>query len=77
MTPGPLQIILILVVALLLFGGRGKISAIMGDMAKGIRSFRKGLNEGEDEDKSDAKGRLEAKASEPIDVTPSEEKAKR
>ena len=31
--------------ALLLFGGRGKISDIMGDVAKGIRSFRKGLNE--------------------------------
>ena len=74
MTPGPLQIILILVVALLLFGGRGKISAIMGDMAKGIRSFRKGLNE-EDEEKADA-ARLAKDSSEPIDVTPAEEKAK-
>ena len=30
-------------VALLLFGGRGKISSIMGDFAKGIKSFKKGL----------------------------------
>ena len=32
-------------IAVLLFGGRGKISDLMGDVAKGIRSFRKGLNE--------------------------------
>ena len=31
--------------ALLLFGGRGKVSDLMGDVAKGIRSFRAGLNE--------------------------------
>lgn len=36
------------VVLLLLFGGRGKISGIMGDTAKGIRAFRDGLK-GEDE----------------------------
>jgi len=36
------------VVVLLLFGGRGKISGIMGDTAKGIRAFREGLK-GEDE----------------------------
>ena len=30
-------------VALLLFGGKGKISEIMGDVAKGVKSFKKGL----------------------------------
>jgi len=30
-------------VALLLFGGKGKISDIMGDVAKGIKSFKKGM----------------------------------
>lgn len=30
-------------VILLLFGGKGKISDIMGDFAKGIKSFKKGL----------------------------------
>jgi len=34
-------------VALLLFGGKGKISDIMGDVAKGIKSFKKGLNDDE------------------------------
>lgn len=41
------HILLIVVVAALLFGGRGKISGLMGDTAKGIRAFRDGLK-GED-----------------------------
>ncbi len=41
--------ILIVVVLLVLLFGRGKISELMGDVAKGIKSFKKGLNE---EDKS-------------------------
>lgn len=44
MAVGPLQIIIILVIALLVFGGRGKISSIMGDFGKGITSFKKGLS---------------------------------
>ena len=32
-------------VALLLFGGRGKVSDLMGDFGKGINSFKKGLSE--------------------------------
>jgi sec-independent protein translocase protein TatA len=35
-------------VALLLFGGKGKISEIMGDVAKGIKSFKKGMAEGDE-----------------------------
>jgi sec-independent protein translocase protein TatA len=34
---------LFLVVALVLFGGKGKVSDLMGDVAKGIKSFKKGL----------------------------------
>ncbi|MHB8884462.1 MAG: twin-arginine translocase TatA/TatE family subunit [Methylovirgula sp.] len=34
-------------VVLLLFGGKGKISDIMGDVAKGIKSFKKGLSDEE------------------------------
>jgi sec-independent protein translocase protein TatA len=33
------------VVILLVFGGRGKISEMMGDMAKGIKAFKKGMSE--------------------------------
>jgi sec-independent protein translocase protein TatA len=39
------------VILLLVFGGRGKISDMMGDVAKGIKSFKKGLSE---DDKADA-----------------------
>jgi len=35
------------VIVLILFGGRGKISELMGDVARGIKSFRKGLSEDE------------------------------
>jgi sec-independent protein translocase protein TatA len=37
-------LILLMVVALL-FGGRGKISGLMGDFAHGIRNFREGLKD--------------------------------
>src|SRR6266550_918865 len=39
--------ILVLAVGLLLFGGRSKVSDLMGDFAKGIKSFKKGLAEDE------------------------------
>ena len=35
------------VIVLILFGGRGKISELMGDVARGIKSFRRGLAEDE------------------------------
>ena len=38
---------LFLAVALLLFGGKGKISDIMGDVAKGVKSFKKGMSDDE------------------------------
>ena len=40
--------IIVLAVGLLLFGGRGKISELMGDFAKGIKSFKKNMAEPED-----------------------------
>ncbi len=47
--------ILVLAVGLLLFGGRGKISELMGDFAKGIKSFKKGLTEEEKAETEPAK----------------------
>jgi sec-independent protein translocase protein TatA len=40
--------LIVLAVVLVLFGGGGKISRIMGDMAKGVKAFKKGLKEEED-----------------------------
>ena len=42
------HILFAVVVIALLFGGRGRISGIMGDTAKGIKAFREGLK-GEEE----------------------------
>ena len=39
--------IIVIVLVLLLFG-RGKVSELMGDVAKGIKSFKKGMAEDED-----------------------------
>jgi sec-independent protein translocase protein TatA len=43
----PIHWIILLVVAAVLFGGRGKLSSIMGDAAKGIRAFKDGLKDEE------------------------------
>ena len=55
--------LIFLAVALLLFGGSGKISSIMGDVAKGIKSFKK------DEPKS-----IEATAAKPVQTAAAETK---
>ena len=41
----PWHLIIIAIIALLVFGGRGKISSIMGDAAKGIKAFRDGMKD--------------------------------
>lgn len=52
------QLLLVLLIVVLLFG-RGKISELMGDMAKGIKSFKKGLSEEEAPAEAAAKKSLE------------------
>ena len=46
MNPGPIQLIIVLVIVLLLFG-RNKIPQLMGDVAKGIKSFKRGMKDEE------------------------------
>lgn len=50
----PLHWIVLVLVVVLLFGG-GRISGLMGDVAKGIKSFKKGLADDEDDVASAAK----------------------
>jgi sec-independent protein translocase protein TatA len=45
----PFHWLLVVVVLLLLFGGRGKVSNLMGDFAKGIKAFKQGLKEDDKE----------------------------
>lgn len=59
-------LVLIVVVVLVLFG-RGKIASLMGEVGKGISSFKKGVQEGKLE--------LEAATDEAKDVTPESEKS--
>jgi sec-independent protein translocase protein TatA len=50
--------IIVLAVGLLLFGGRGKISDLMGDFAKGIKAFKKGMA---DDDKPEEASKADPK----------------
>ena len=55
-------------VALLLFGGKGKISDIMGDVAKGIKSFKKGMAEDDEVKPATPAPRLEGRPGAPVDA---------
>jgi sec-independent protein translocase protein TatA len=68
MAPSWIQMLIVVIVALLLFGGRGRISGIMTDMAKGIGAFRKGLKD-EEEPKAVDKEEM-------VDVTPKKDETK-
>lgn len=67
MAPSWIQLLIVVVIALLLFGGRGRISSIMGDMAKGIGAFRKGLKD--EETKPVTKDDM-------VDITPKKDETK-
>jgi len=58
-------LILIMVVALL-FGGRGKISGLMGDLAQGIRNFREGLKDPNDQRAIQEKQAADAKKADEV-----------
>ncbi|MEP0191630.1 MAG: twin-arginine translocase TatA/TatE family subunit [Erythrobacter sp.] len=67
--PGIWQMVIIALVILILFGG-GKIAGMMGEMGKGVSSFKKGLTE-EDDSPPAAKAQIEAPSK---DVSASETK---
>jgi sec-independent protein translocase protein TatA len=54
MSIGFWQIAIVVVLVVLLFG-RGKISSLMGDVAKGIKSFKKGMSDSTDSTNSTPK----------------------
>ncbi|MBB4570636.1 twin-arginine translocase TatA/TatE family subunit [Rhizobium leucaenae] len=55
--------LIVLAIALLLFG-RGKIPELMGDVAKGIKSFKKGMNDEEETPSQTTSRTVEHKADE-------------
>jgi sec-independent protein translocase protein TatA len=44
----PFQLLVVVVLGLIFFGGKGRVSSAMGDLAKGLRSFRQGLKDDPD-----------------------------
>ena len=45
--------IIVLIVVLILFGGKGKLSGIMGDFGKGLRNFKDQMKSKQEEDEND------------------------
>lgn len=66
------QILIIAVVVVLLFG-RGKISDLMGDVAKGIKSFKKGMAE---DDTDDAPKTIDHQTTESVSAEKTEDQSK-
>jgi sec-independent protein translocase protein TatA len=62
--------VIVLVVVLVLFGGKGKISALMGDFGKGLKSFKKGMKD--EENTADDPQKLPDEKSEAISQNTSE-----
>ena len=50
MSIGIWQVVLILLIVLILFGA-GKLPKVMGDVAKGVKNFKSGLKDEDDDDK--------------------------
>ncbi|HSM20183.1 MAG TPA: twin-arginine translocase TatA/TatE family subunit [Hyphomicrobiales bacterium] len=76
MSIGFWQIIIIVLLLVLLFG-RGKISDLMGDVAKGIKSFKKGMAEDEQEEETAEESEpkvIEHASEEPVAKTQAEAK---
>ena len=63
MSIGFWQIAIVVVLVVLLFG-RGKISSLMGDVAKGIKSFKKGMSDNPDQTGSISSSEDTSKSSE-------------
>ena len=70
MAPSWVQILIVVILMVLLFG-RGKISDLMGDVAKGIKSFKKGMADDDVEAKSDTAHTIEHDAVDDVDAAKS------
>ena len=60
--------LIVLVIVLLVFG-RGKIPELMGDMAKGIKSFKKGMADDDEADVADKARTVEHRADETVSAS--------
>ena len=67
--------LIVLAVVLVLFGGKGKISSLMGDFGKGLKSFKKGMKEEDEPVAEEEKKALQSEAVETAEPTPEKDKA--
>ena len=67
MSMGPMELVIILVIVLVLFGA-GKLPRVMNDVGKGIRSMKEGL-QGKDDDKKIVDVKLEESSQKIADNT--------
>lgn len=72
--------LIVLVVVLVLFGGRGKISQLMGDFGKGLKSFKKNMkdeNSSDDPEAADPPKALKSDANATADTADTRDRAAR
>jgi len=70
--------LVVLAVVLVLFGGGGKISRLMGDFGKGLKSFKKGMKEddvAEGGAGEEAPKAIDSEAAESVEAAPEKDKA--
>ncbi len=61
---------LVVIILVLLLFGRGRISDMMGDIGKGLKSFKQGMAEDDDKPSRPAEPRQLPREQQPIDITP-------
>jgi len=66
--------LIVLAIVLVLFGGRGKISSLMGDFGKGLKSFKKSMKDDE-EPASDPAKQIKTESSTAEETAPERDKA--
>ena len=63
---------LVVIILVMLLFGRGRISDLMGDLGKGLKSFKEGMGDEDAQRRQDAQRTIENR---PIDVTPQQPRA--
>lgn len=68
--------LIVLAIVLVLFGGRGKVSALMGDFGKGLKNFKKGMKDGDDAEADDDAKVLQSESGASAEPAKSDQTAK-
>lgn len=63
--------VIVLIIIVILFGGRGKLSSLMGDLGTGLRNFKRGMNKDDGQEVNEAQSQqlevgIDPPAEEPV-----------